>query len=859
MNRPFRLNHVIAVAICFAAAAYCGSGAARADELQFAKDRPFDVTHIKLDLYLELDNQFVRSRARISGKALRPLEAIRFDAVGFEEVSVMTRGRDDVSQPCDFENDGEQIIVRPRSPLAVGDEMDIFIDYTINKPKSGLHFFAPSEDEPDTPHLVWSQGQSIDNRYWVPCFDHPNERQTTEIICTVATPYQAFSNGRLVRIIENEDDTRTFHWLQDTPHVSYLMTLVVGEFATLETMWRDVPVSYHAAPKHESKLALSFVNTPKMLEYFSEAIGVKYPWSRYAQICCHGFGGGMENTSATTLGERGLVDERGRLDHDPDGLIAHELAHQWYGDLLTCRDWAHIWLNEGFASYFEALWDEEQSGGEEFAYNMRGKASAAIRGGAEHPIVWRGWKHPDEQFDSRAYPKGAWVLHMIRRQLGDELFWKMMKVYTERYAYQTVETTDFRKTIEDVTGRSFERFFYDWTERPGAPEVKVTYKWLDEDRLARIDVEQTQKADAYHFPLKLEFRFGEGRTPHVMTQEIREKSSRFFVPLGERPKAFRIDPDQAVLMTLKRQQSKEMWAAMLSDENPSARLDAVDHFAAEGSEGSIQRLAQRLSEDPFWAVKSRIAEKLGEDGGETARDALLANVATADPRARRVIVEQLGEFSGDEAVAAALETIVKKGDPSYRVEAASIKAYAAVLEGDEAAMAIIVSTLDRDSDREVIRSAALEALGENGDPEAFEALKAWFAPEKPSECRAAALRAMGRLVARGMLEDNETEEVVKYIDSTLDMKPRTMLFAALGAAGDCGVAAMPAVNKIETLATEGHRRIRRFAKDTAEKIRKKQPESNQLSELRELIKSLQEANRKLTERLKKIEATAGRS
>ncbi|MBX3394640.1 MAG: HEAT repeat domain-containing protein [Phycisphaerae bacterium] len=827
------------------------------EQLKFAKERPFDIEHIKLDLYLELPQKFVRSRATIKGHALRPLERITLDAVGFNDVSVAARFSGESSAPAVFENDGERITVELKRSLEAGESLDLFIDYTLDDPKSGLHFFAPSEEEPETPYLVWSQGQSIDNRHWIPCFDHPNEMQTSEVVCTVAEPYQVISNGKLERVTENSDGTRTFHWSQTKPHVSYLITLVAGEFATRTDTWRDIPVAYHANPKHEEKLERSFRNTPAMLEFFSNQIGVKFPWAKYDQVCCHGFGGGMENTSATTLGERALYDDRRILDDDPDGLISHELAHQWFGDLLTCRDWAHIWLNEGFASYFEALWDEHHSGPEEFSYNMRNKARGAINGGREHPVVWRGYTSPDEQFDSRAYPKGAWVVHMIRRRLGDGLFWQVIKTYVERFSHRSVDTEDLRKTIEEVTGRSFERFFLDWTGRAGSPEVKVAYRWLEQDRMAKLTVEQTQKEDPFHFPLVFEFGFGGDETPYRMTHEVTERQSTFYVPLKRQPKQVRIDPEQAVLMTLAREQPRNIWISQLEDANPSARLDAVEHFADAGGRANMKLLIRRLSVDSFWAVRADIAERLGKEGSESSRDALLANIGTDHPRVRAAVVEALGQFAGDEKVAAALAALVERGDPSYRVETAAIRGYAAVHDGDSAA--IIRVAMDRDSDRDVIRAAALEAMGSNGGTDAFGALKAWSLPEKPMTCRAAAIRALAQLASRDVLDEHAVDEVVSLVEKAIKSTPMELRRAGYAACGTLGPRAAGLAATIEEAMKGGPRRLRRMGEETLKRIRGEQKPDKQLAELREKLEQLTQEYKLMSATISKLKSSKGSS
>ena len=467
------------------------------DPVHFPAERPLDITHIKLDMRVDLGSKTVTSRAKVDGVALRRLGTIRLDAVDFEISKVSVQVGDTSPAKCAYENDGRHLSIDLPRPLQVGEHVGVTVEYQLRDPANGLHFFGPSEEEPDAPLLVWSQGQSITNRYWVPCYDHPNENQTTEIVCTVDKPNIAISNGKLLNVKDNGDGTQTFHWRQDQPHVSYLMTIVVGEFASKTETWRGKPITYYVRKKFADWMDNSFSNTRAMLDFFSDKIGVDYPWDKYAQVCCYSFGGGMENTSSTTLGERTLHDDKAHLDTSSDGLVAHELAHQWWGDLLTCKDWSHLWLNEGFASYFQALWTEEDLGADEFAYDMLQKSRRAIKGGKKKPIVYRNYDRPGEQFDSRAYPKGAWVLHMVRRRLGDALFWKAIGAYCNQHKFSTVETVNLRKAIEQVSGYSFERFFYDWTERAGHPEVELKYEYLSDEKLGKVGIKQTQKSAAF--------------------------------------------------------------------------------------------------------------------------------------------------------------------------------------------------------------------------------------------------------------------------------------------------------------------------------------------------------------------------
>ncbi len=863
-NRGFvRLGVISLVGVLVLLSAALG----RADEQpqeepeRFAADRPIDCLHMRFELNVDVENKRVIGTARLDIVALREVSSITLDAINFETSKVTlataTGNSSGKAEPVRFINDGKHIEVLPQTSLKAGEKFSLFIHYTLNDPDAGLHFFGPSENEPDVPYIAWSQGESNFNSNWIPCFDHPNERQTTEMIVTTKRGYEVSSNGRLVSKKENPaDDTVTFHWVQDQPHVAYLISLIIGDFEIVRETWRGKPVEYWVRAKYEEQVARTFKNTTRMLDFFSDKIGVEYPWDRYAQLCCYGFGGGMENTSATTLGERALLDERSTLDSSTDGLIAHELAHQWWGDYLTCRDWAHIWLNEGFASYFEALWAEEDKGADEFAYNMYRKAGRARRGGKKRPIVDRNYDHPRAMFDSRAYPKGAWVLHMMRRQLGDDLFWEVMNTYATTFALKTVETVDLRKTIEKVSGRSFERFFYDWTERPGHPEVTVSYKWLSDDKLAKVTIKQTQKAAAFHFPLKIEFRFDDDSKPVTVVRDISEKEMTFYHPLASAPTMIRIDPQQTVLMELKQKQGRDLWKAQLVDD-PSvvARIRAAEHFGESKSAGDRKLLADALGKERFWGVQAEIAKALKETGGDVARDALLAGLQFENHKARRACVQALDSFHGDATVIEAVRPMVINGDPSYRVESAAIETFAALEPGD--GLYVLKQVLVRDSRNEVIRNAALRGLGKLRDPEVVPLLAEWTRPDKPRRCRSSAIRALAGVTKRTHIDEATILNIVDTLAAALGDTGRRVRGAAAGALGSISEPALarstlPALEAIA--ANDPESRVRRAAENTIKTIQEGKPAQVQMADLRDDLKEALEANEDLAERLEKLES-----
>lgn len=821
---------------------------------RFSADRPADIKHIALDMKVDIPKKHVDSKARIELTALRDLRSVRFDAVGFEVSDVRVGLAGGEMAKAEFRNDGESIEVQfGDTPLPTGGGAKIEINYSLREPTSGLHFFGPSAAEPEIPYVVWSQGQTSDNRYWVPCFDHPNEMQTTEVTVTVAAGNETVSNGKLISRKDNPDKTTTYRWLQDKPHAAYLMTLVAGEFHVEQETWRGKPITYYVPLKHKDDLKRTFGNTLRMLDHFSDLIGVEYPWDKYAQVCVEGFGGGMENTSATTLGPRTLHDARAHLDFSSDGLVAHELAHQWFGDLVTCKEWAHTWLNEGFATLFSAVWAEHDLGRDEYDYELFEDFQRALDGGKKAPVVDRCYHEEGEMFDSRAYPKGASILHMLRHRLGDAKFWAAVKSYVTHFAHSPVETDNFRQSLELESGRSLERFFYDWTQRPGAPTVSVNYDWSDDDKLAKFVIKQTQEADAFEFPLEIEFHFEDG-SPATVTTDVTEKEQRVYFPLKKRPVIVLVDPRMAVLMELKENKGRDLWREQIkSGPRIIDRIRAAKSLGESGGDENIALLGQSLVEEKFWGVAVEIAESIGKAGGDKAKEVLLAAVKIEHPKARRAVVEQLGSFLRDEQVAEVLRGIVNKGDASYRVEAAAIEAFAKLQPAD--AGKLLPTLLNRASHGEQIRSAALSGLGKQPDAAGLETLLEWTKRGRPRECRGAAMRALGELAKNLHLPEESKNKIVSVLLESTEGEQRRLQMTQIGVLGGLGESARPALPYLRaTAANAPDSRVRKSAKEAAEKITAAAPDKIELKDLREELTKLKDENKKLLERLDKLEA-----
>jgi aminopeptidase N len=850
VHSPLGKLLALLLVVIFFPAALLGQQAAE-EPFRSSGDRPIDIQHIRLELQVDLPKKTVLGQAFIKLRSLRPIHAISLDAAEFEVRSVALSNGSPETQPIRFHHDGNKLTVDLDPAWPAGREGTLRVDYRIRDPKAGLHFFAPSPSDPKVALSVWSQGESTTNSHWFPCLDQPNQRQTTEILATVADGFEVLSNGKLVDRRTNPDKTVTFHWLQDKPHPAYLVTLVVGQFDVVREDWEGMPVLFYVPKGKSGDVARSMGRTRDMLTFFSQRFGIRYPWDKYAQVVAEQFGGGMENTSATTMGDI-LLDERARLDQTSDWIVSHEMAHQWWGDLVTCRDWAHIWLNEGFASYAEALWAEHDLGPDEYAYNMVEKSGGAIGGGQKRPIVDRRYPNPDSMFDGRAYPKGAWVLHMLRQRLGDDVFFRCLQRYGTEYRLQSADTTDFRKCLEAETGRTLERFFYDWTERPGNPVLTVKAEYLPETKLARVSVKQTQAGEAFHFPLTIAFHCPPASQPVVLEQEITEKDQVAYFPLPERPTYLEVDPQQAVLAEINEDQGRDSWMAQLTEApNVAVRIRAAAHFGKSKEPADRDALAKALPAEKFWGVRTHIAQALGESGGDICRDALIQGLQHPHAKTRRACADALGKFRHDTKAAEALKTVLKKGDPSYNVEAAALTAYVATQPAD--AVAVALPWLSKPSLHDLYPRTALNSLGEAQDLSLLDTIIDWTKRGKPRNCRSAALTALGRL-AKAAPTDSQRDQIVKAVVACLDGEGPQVRGAAAETLRELGQSATPALPALEALSRhDPEERVREQARRAVEQIRSHTPVPVEVTRLREELERLKKTHEDLRDRLQKFE------
>ncbi len=437
-------------------------------------DRPGQVEHIFLDLALDLPNQSFQGTCSIHLNPIRSgIDTLRLDGINLDIKAVKIA---EVEQEFDY--DSQQLQIHLKQPTEADKLIKIVIDYGVEQPQRGLYFIQPSSDYPDKPIQVWTQGEDEDSRFWFPCFDYPGQLATSEIRVRVPKELMAISNGELIHT-KTQGKERVYHWLQKQVHPTYLMTLAVGDFAEIKQEWNGIPVNFYVEKGREEDGTRTMGKTPEMIEFFSQTFGYSYPYPKYAQVCVDDFiFGGMENTSTTLLTDRCLLDKRAALDNrNSESLVAHELAHQWFGDLVVIKHWSHAWIKEGMATYSEVLWTEKEYGQTEAAYYRLNEARNYLSEDSSRyrrPIVTHIYREAIELYDRHLYEKGACVYHMIRTELGDELFSKTIHTFVQDNAHKTVETVDLLRAIEKATGCNLLSLFDQYVFRGGHPDYKVS-------------------------------------------------------------------------------------------------------------------------------------------------------------------------------------------------------------------------------------------------------------------------------------------------------------------------------------------------------------------------------------------------
>ncbi len=817
-------------------------------ERHYAPDRKVDIQHIIIDVTPDFGEQTVAGITTIEFSPIAmPLDELKLDAVRLDVSSVTS-----TSSIGDYTVTDEDITITFDPPVAPGTKTGVTIHYEA-EPVKGLYFRTPDMGYPEDEIHIWTQGEAHEAPHWFPNYDYPNERSTSEMICHVPPEMTVLSNGRLVsEDIDPDTGLKAVRWLQDKPLVNYLIALVAGNFKKIESTYKNIPLAFYTTPPNIDLAQNSFRNTEDMMGFLEKETGVPYPWDQYNQVTIKDFHfGGMENTTLTVLTERTLFPDETETIRSSQGLVVHELTHQWFGDYITCKDWSHLWLNEGFGTFYTHLYNGYKDGHDSMLYGLYRDTKRVLAEREIHkPMVYREYEYAMEQFDYRNYPKGSWILHMLRTKLGEDLFRQCVNTYAERYALSSVVTEDFNSVLEEMTGRSFDRFFDQWVYHGRHPDLNVEYSWSEKVKLAKVTVKQThevnEKIPLFHFSTKIRFYFDDRWADRDIAVENKEHD--FYFPFETKPSVVRFDPQYGLLADITFSKPKDMLYAQLAlDRDVIGRIRAILDLSEKKDKKTVEKLTERLNNDPFYGVRAEAAQALREIHTSEAFDALTGSLEQPDARVRQKVVQAVGGFYRPETLEIMKKVIKSEKNPD--IKASALRSLGRYHSKDT--KKILAGFLQSSSFRNVLADAAVSAIRMLDDSSYIQQLKKTLEKNETAFTSGSFGQALGTLAHIARNEDDRSAER-KFLAAYVNHPKRGIREQAIRALGTLGDPA--AISVVETFSGDDRDdRLQRAAKDALKSLReKKDVVPEEIISLRETVDELRKENEELSKDVEDI-------
>jgi aminopeptidase N len=679
--KPFAMLALAIVCIASQSVAQNSPFAPPRASLHYAPDRTCDLQHLEVHIDVDYANRVFTGTSTNTLSPLRSgISQVKLHAgAGLDIKSVELDGR-----AVSFTRDGRNLLINTGS-LVKGKPVKIAIAYSSKNARGtgfgqgggGFHWIAANAQNPN--HVgFWTQGESEYNSEWAPTWDYPNDLTTSETFCTVPADWDVVGNGVLADTKSSSDKkTKTFHWKMTQPHATYLLSLVGGPFDIKKDKWEGVDLWY-VVPKGEGYMIDdSFGHTKDMLSFFSGALGVKYAWPKYAQNAMFDFGGGMENVSATTLGENSLTEARDGY-YTMDSLNSHELGHQWFGDLVTCKDWGDTWLNESFATFMEVIYMEHSRGRDAYDWEVENNTRSYLAEARRYhrPISTKMYPNADAMFDSHTYPKGGTVLHTLRRWLGDENFFAGLNYYLTKWRHTPVESAQLRRSFTEATGIDVEPFWAQWFEKPGHPVLEYTWKQDGGDVV--LDLKQTQDTSdgtpIYEIPAHVGLVGADGKVDRqALTITGKEQTIRF----RGTPTAVLLDPDHDFLREMKHEPAdSELMAIIASNVSAPDRAAAMAKLLASPTDANVRFAVSQFNKDNARDPAFRTTSGLAALAKPELRNFWLGELGHPNFDRRAQAVAALAKLPSDPATVQKLRSLITDKDP-ISVVVNSINALAA--------------------------------------------------------------------------------------------------------------------------------------------------------------------------------------
>ena len=700
---------------------------------QASNTRTFDLIHTTLDVRFDWEKQQLMGKAELTLKPyFYATDKLTLDAKGFDLRSVSLK-KDGNLQSLKYTYDNQKIYIELDKEYTRNETIIIWVDY-VAKPEEleaqgsaaitdakGLYFINPLGEEKDKPKQIWTQGETESSSCWFPTIDSPNENMTQDIKITVDSRYVTLSNGLLVSSRPNGDGTRTDQWKQTKPHAPYLAMMAIGEFAVVKDKWKGIDVDYYVEPAYEPHAKAIFGETPNMLDFYSDVLDFPYAWEKYSQVVVRDYvSGAMENTTATIHGEFLHRTQRELLDGDNEEIIAHELFHHWFGDLVTCESWSNLPLNESFATYGEYLWLEHRHGRD--AADKHGNeqmrqyiASVAQTGHVD--MIRFFYDNKEDMFDAHSYNKGGRILHMLRKTIGDEAFFKGLNLYLHENKFQSVEIHQLRLAMEKITGFDLNWFFNQWFLDKGHPNLEIAHDYDETAKKYSVTIKQTQdlkEFPLYRIPMDVDVYFGGAVNRYRI--DLTEQEQTFTFDVLGKPSLVKVDAEQMLLGTKSETLSEDEYVYMLKNSPLFLdKVEAMNGLKSSKDPEAIEAIMNTL-EDGYWGTRRKALTSL--KGKAVADTSLLKNkliwMAQKDEKSivRAEAITALAEqFGADANVQAVIEAAMK--DQSYTVLGSTLKAIASYNEEKALALA---KDAEQDASGSLVSSIA-SLYAQNGTAE----------------------------------------------------------------------------------------------------------------------------------------------
>jgi aminopeptidase N len=842
-------------------------------------------SYVNIDyMWLSIDPDFntkrIDCKQQLKLTTLQDLEKIELDCVYNDKRKIEIRSpliySDAASQQGDkqlsFKQDNDKLVI-DIGKSKEGTKFSLVINYSTNgnvlpasaHSSDGMGFNFIENDD----HIAfqcWTQGEPTESKKWFPCIDNPQVKFPRQISVSVPenivkmedpkTKFIVISNGNMDIIDEEDEQGRKRKYVWEEPHsdTTYVTSVVIGKFAELPEENYDgrVPLLYYVPPNRDEEGRRLFKNTLKMMSFFERYFGTKYPYDKYSQVTVEEFPfGGMENTSCTTLTTRYLPDEKTTRDSSTyDYVVVHELAHQWFGDLVTCRDWQHVWLNEGFASYSEALYYEDILGEDEYIsymlINADGYLTSTEEGVHTIPLVYKNYENPLDMFSTpRTYQKGACILHMLRSLLGEDDFRKSLQTYLDLFKNKTAETDDMRKIFEQSSGKSLQEFFDQWMYQGGHPELNVTVSVINS--AVNLKIQQTQ-VNQFRFPLDvmIVFQMSDGtekKTEDTLLVDKKEVGKTYNIPDGASVKRVPVDPYFKLLkkldLTVQNAGNSILLNSLMDGETVIEKICAARALA--GSESTAELVNQLrsviLQENLFWGVRSEAAKTLGSVRSEASYEALkqcYESVQSNQNKIKESIVEALGSFSKDDSFGL-LKQILENDNESASVQYSAAVAIAKSVS-EEKSIPLLLSLLEKKSFKNIVARGGIEGLKivslETSKNETMDTVESTLIDKSKRDnddrIRQAALSALGYLAR---YHKDRSNTIVTHIKSQLNdgsIHIRNTAYASLGNASRYSQDAKITQDLKQAVLNETSEFVKQTAKRSIDLVEQSPPQSHQL-------------------------------